>query len=293
MNIPTTQLNTLAHNRYSSQSLQQKPQSSVESFPEKQAANDLKRETFLNRRIRSSRLSLGSGSITGGYTQGVPMIGGRLQTGSIATNGSSSPTFTLANSAKVIFNNSGTVRFSSSISGTGEVIQTGTGTTFIETDQSYTGPTTIRSGTFTVNARLESKSVSIENGGTLIARGHLSGKVVNSGIFHPDKSVTDRTPAIGGDYLQDPSGTLLIKIYNSPSASQDNIANDRIAISGQAQLKGTLKLQLDSGVSLQPGKEFTLLVASKGIRGTFDSIDAGRSNFQVLYSPQEVRAIFI
>jgi fibronectin-binding autotransporter adhesin len=109
---------------------------------------------------------------TNSYSGGTTIGGGTLQLGNGGTLGSIVGDVT--NNGVLAFNRSDIVTFPGVISGTGSVIQAGTGTTILTGTNSYTGGTTITAGT-----------LQLGDGG---ATGSILGNVANNGVLVFDRS---------------------------------------------------------------------------------------------------------
>ncbi|HWA84912.1 MAG TPA: autotransporter-associated beta strand repeat-containing protein [Opitutus sp.] len=98
---------------------------------------------------------------------------GTLQIGHGGTTGSLNPNSTIINSATLAFDRSDTIRqgtdFAGGISGVGRLIQRGTGTVVLNTENSYTGGTIVASGTLQLGSGGTAGSVvgDIANAGTV------------------------------------------------------------------------------------------------------------------------------
>ena len=123
-------------------------------------------------------LKTGSGTLTlaGGntYTGPTTISAGGLQIGNGDTTGSLSNSSTITNNGVLIFNRSnivaqGTDFTSTAISGSGSLVQSGTGTLTLSSANSYSGGTTLNSGTLVLN-----NSTSIGTGALTINGGTLN-----------------------------------------------------------------------------------------------------------------------
>jgi hypothetical protein len=93
--------------------------------------------------------------------------------------------------------------------------------------------------------------------------GNISGSVTSFGNISPGNS--PGTLTINGNYTQARSGAFNVEI-----ASATNY--DRLAVTGHANLDGTLRLTLLSGYRPVSTDNFTILTAGKGISGTFRTV---------------------
>ncbi|BDV36763.1 hypothetical protein DSM21852_00160 [Methylocystis bryophila] len=140
----------------------------------------------------------GANSYTGGTTisSGILQIGNGGTTGSIAGD--------VTNNGTLAFHRSDSVTFGGVISGAGALSQLGSGTLILTAANSYTGGTTISSGT-----------LQIGDGGTT---GSIAGNVTNNGTlaFYRSDSVTFGGVISGAGALsQFGSGTLILTAANS------------------------------------------------------------------------------
>lgn len=110
---------------------------------------------------------------TNTYTGGTTISAGTLQIGTGGTSGS--VTGNITNNAALVFNRSDAFTFGGVTSGTGSLTQAGTGVLTLSNNQTYTGSTTIASGTLRVNGTLASTAVSVQSGATLGGTGTLQG----------------------------------------------------------------------------------------------------------------------
>jgi outer membrane autotransporter protein len=132
--------------------------------------------------ISAGTLQLGNGGVTGGIV------------GNVADYG------TLA------FDRSDTVTFPGVISGTGGIAQLGGGTTILNANNTFTGPTNVAAGTLAIGDAAHQKAalsgggaVSVGSGATLGGYGEIVGNIVNNGTL----SVGNALPAFGGGPVGD------------------------------------------------------------------------------------------
>ncbi len=123
--------------------------------------------------------------------------------------------------------------------------------------------------------------------GTISGKGEIQGNVINSGIVSPGSSPGIET--ITGDYVQDPSGLLLIEIAGYTQGTEYDVLN----ITGTATLSGTLDVDLLSDFIPTNGSSFTFLTAANGITGTFTTLNLPvlpeGNNWNVIYGSNDVR----
>ncbi|MGO4625028.1 autotransporter-associated beta strand repeat-containing protein [Ensifer sp. 2TAB8] len=139
---------------------------------------------------------------TNTYTGGTTISGGTLQLGNGGATGSI--VGDVINDGVLAFNRSNTVTFAGTISGSGAVRQSGSGTMVLTGDNSYTRETTIVGGT-----------LQIGNGG---ATGSIAGDVINDSVlaFNRSNTVTYAGAISGsGAMRQNGSGTAILTGNNA------------------------------------------------------------------------------
>jgi autotransporter-associated beta strand protein len=173
------------------------------------------------------------------------------ETGSILTIGSytSGVTFSIgANNQSSAF--PGVI---SNGSGTTSVIKVGTGTLTLSGACTYSGSTSVNAGELSVTGSLGGTAVAVASGASLSGTGSIGGAVSVSGSLAPGPGAG----ALSVASLQiNPSGALIMDV--APSG-------DRINVTGNLALAGSLQVNLASGVSFG---RFPLLVHSGSRTGS-------------------------
>jgi hypothetical protein len=149
------------------------------------------------------------------------------------------------------------------ITNSGNLTKQGAGTWIIDEELDAPVSTNVLAGVLTVNNTLNSPYVTVQSGATLMGAGNISGSVTNFGTISPGNSPGALT--ISGNYTQARSGTFNVQIASATSY-------DRLAVTGRANLDGTLRLTLLSGYRPVSTDQFTILTAGKGISGTFRTV---------------------
>jgi autotransporter-associated beta strand protein len=200
--------------------------------------------------INNGALVLGNGGAGGGS-----IIGNVTFCGNAAD-----PTCNTSSTGKSFaFNRSDSYTFTGSISGPGQVLQVGTGTTILTGASTYSGPTFVESGTLLVHGSITS-SVTVDSGGTLGGNGDVGDVTVNAGgVYSPGASVGTHT--VHGNLVFNSGSAYLAEI-------QGNTA-DRIRVLGAATLGGTLAVSFLGGSLIN---HYTILTTTSGRTGTFDSL---------------------
>jgi autotransporter-associated beta strand protein len=179
----------------------------------------------------SSKLTLvTNNSFTGGTTNALNSILQIGDGGATGTVGSG----TVANDGTLIFNRSDVFTFANTISGSGEVRQSGNGTLVLSGTNTYTGPTAINSGTVRVTnnaslGELPGGPVNIAAGAALDLAGNIAGNNANFG----QKQFNVAGDGVGG------TGALV----NTGPANQQN-AFQRVALTADASFGGTTRFDI-------------------------------------------------
>jgi fibronectin-binding autotransporter adhesin len=168
---------------------------------------------------------------TNNYTGSTSITSGTLQIGEASDTMAPTAPFiltgaTIPDGSNLAFGSSQPMTMAGTVTGTGGLIQTGTGTTTLITSNTYSGTTTIAHGT-----------LQIGNGGTVGQYG--SGNVVDNGFLNFDRSdpvLTIPTTISGtGNVTQSGGGTLVLSGPNSYSGGT-TIFNGTIKITNAGAL---------------------------------------------------------
>ncbi|MBY0322349.1 MAG: autotransporter-associated beta strand repeat-containing protein [Reyranella sp.] len=222
-----------------------------------------------------AQIGTGTTSLTGNGTfTGVTTISaGTLSLGDGGTTGALG-TGNITNNATLQFNRSNELTVANAISGTGGVVQAGTGTTFLTGNNTYTGTTTVLAGT-----------LSIGNGGTTGSIG--AGNVINNAVLQINRSdnVTLANVISGsGGLVQAGPGTTILTGANSysggtlvsggtlqgtTSSLQGNVLNNAAVVFSQAA-NGTYAGNMSGtgSLTLTGGGQYTLTGSNSYTGGT-------------------------
>ncbi len=224
----------------------------------------------------------GSGTITldgaSTYSGGTTITAGTLSIGAGGTTGSLSTSSTIVNNGALAFNRSNTLTqgtdfTASAITGTGALIQNGSGTTILTANQGYTGATIINAGTLQIGNGGTSGSLSsssaITNNGTLafnrsddITQGtHFSANITGTGALVKNGSgnltIGVANSYTGGTVIN--SGTLQIRNASALGTS------GTISFGGGTLQWGNVTTDLSSRFSTAGGQDFKLDVLSGNV----------------------------
>jgi autotransporter-associated beta strand protein len=191
------------------------------------------------------------------YTGGTNIAAGTLQLGNGGTTGSIKGN--VADTGTLAFDHSDSVLFAGVISGHGGVTQIGAGATTLSAANTYSGPTTVSSGTLVVTGSIASSALTV-NGGTLAGTGTVGTTTINAGSISPGTSGTG-TLTVAGNLVLGPNSTYDAVV--TPSAS------DLVKVAGSATLTGGLVVTPSgTGFGATP---IPILTASAGLTGKFTS----------------------
>ncbi len=144
---------------------------------------------------------------------------------------------------------------SSHLAGSGSLTKTTAGTVTLDGENTYTGPTTVSSGTLRVNGGITG-DVTV-SGGWLDGTGTVAGDVdvLDSGGISAGNS--PGTLAVDGDFSL--TGTMLVEL----GGPLQGIDYDLLDVSGIATVAGTLDIDLSGGFVPSAGDTFDVLLASE------------------------------
>ena len=208
---------------------------------------------------RLTKAGAGTLILTGNntYTGGTTISGGTLQLGDGGTTGS--VIGAIANDGVLAINRSGTLTFTNTVSGSGQLEKRGTGTLIVTGTNTYAGGTTIAGGTVSVSQDANLGAASggvILNGGTLQITGTDFGTLsrdVTIGTIGGAIDVADQAHTLtvasaisGGNLIKRGAGTLALSGTNTHG--QTSIEGG--TLSGSLANMGT-SVSLSDGATLQ------------------------------------------
>ncbi|UPG83981.1 autotransporter outer membrane beta-barrel domain-containing protein [Luteibacter aegosomatis] len=188
------------------------------------------------------------------YTGNTTIVGGTLQLGEGSAGGSILGDVT--DNGTLAFDRSDVHAFDGTVSGSGGIDQRGSGTTVLTADNSYTGTTTVSSGSLRVNGHQSAATgmTSVLAGGTLGGSGSLGGdvSVADGGTLSPGAADGSAgTLTIDGD-LTLVAGARLAYQFGQPGTVGGSL-NDLTVVHGDLTLDGTLDATTTPGGNFGPG----------------------------------------
>ena len=222
-------------------------------------------------------VQMGSGTLTltadNSYGGGTTInTGASLQLGNGGTTGSIIGNVT--DNGSLIFNRSDNVAFNAIISGSGNLVQNGSGTTVLGGANTYAGGTIINNGTLLVN---NSQALGLGN------------VVVNGGVLGADPQPIN----VKGNYTQNAGGSLQLQVAGA-NPGQYDVLN----VGGNATLGGTLQL-ISLGFQPKAGNQLTLVTSGATVSGQFArfvdpfSVRPGLNTINLIYGKQSVVLEFL
>ncbi|QPH53318.1 autotransporter domain-containing protein [Pontivivens ytuae] len=223
-------------------------------------ANDIVGETgFLWNRASGTTILLGTNEI-----ESMAVIEGAIQIGNGGTSGTLGAGLSSIN-GELIFNRSGELTERTQLSGSGTIIQRGSGTVTLTGEGiSFTGNTVVENGTLNVNNVLGG-DLRTESGGTLGGSGTIEGNVTieAGGTLAAGNSIGTLT--VDSDLNLDAGSRLEIEVDPSGTTA------DLVAVGGRATLAGTAA-HVGLAGDYAPSSSYTILTAAGGIDGTFGDV---------------------
>ena len=207
------------------------------------------------------------------YTGGTTISAGTLQLGNGGTSGGIAGNVT--DNGALVFDRSDTVAFTGLITGTGSLIQAGSGTLLLNTNNSaFAGSATVANGTLEVGDAADpgailGGNVMVNNAGLLRGHGTIGGNLTNAGNVYPGGSIGVMT--VAGNYTQTSAGTLTIEITPAVAAGA-GAGYDQLKVGGTASLAGTLNIVDDPGTYVV-GSRYAILTSTGPRSGTFATLD--------------------
>ncbi len=242
---------------------------------------------------------IGGGTLTltgaNSYGGGTTIGAGTLQLGNGGTSGSI--TGNVVDNGTLIFDRSDVVTYAGAISGSGSLIQAGSGTLVLTANDSQTGLTTVQQGTLRLNASLASDAL-VAPGATLSGDGLIGGSVDNSGTIAPGDGGNSGALTIAGNY--DSAGGLLLVHTLVDAGGPGNEFTSRLLIDGNAMGSTVVRVIVQNGSIAQVTGNTNLSgisviqVAGQSSLGSFSSgpysVVLGPYTYRLFYFPSPYAA---
>ena len=201
------------------------------------------------------------------YTGGTTINAGTLQLGNGGTSGSIVGNVT--NNGTLAFNRADALTFGGLISGTGAVRQIGSGTTTLTAASTYSGATTVASGTLTpggANILSASSAFSVLSGGTLALNDfdQTLASLSNAGLVDLGTGKPGTMLTIAGDYAGNGGTVQLATVLGG-----DNSMTDRLVINGGTSGTSVLKVVNAGGSGAPTAQGIKVVQVDGNSAGTF------------------------
>ncbi len=196
--------------------------------------------------------------------ESMTVVEGAFQIGNGGTSGTLGASLSSI-AGELIFNRSGELTERTQLSGSGTIIQRGSGTvTLTGEGTSFRGNTVVENGTLNVNNILGG-DLRTEDGGTLGGSGTIGGNVTieAGGTLAAGNSIGTLT--VDSDLNLDAGSRLEIEVDPSGTTA------DLVAVGGRATLAGTAA-HVGLAGDYAPSSSYTILTAAGGIDGTFGNV---------------------
>ena len=187
------------------------------------------------------------------YTGGTTIAGGVLQLGEGGTSGSILGDVT--DNGVLAFNRSDAQTFGGTVSGTGALMQVGSGALTLTGANTYTGETIVQTGTLLVNGDQSAATgaTTVRSSGTLGGTGTLGGdvRVGDGGTLSPGDAGAAGTLTINGNLTL--AGTSTLDYQLGQAGTAGGTLNDLTVVHGNLTLDGTLNVTPTAGGSFGAG----------------------------------------
>lgn len=214
-------------------------------------------------RISLTKVGNGEQYLTGdnAYSGGTKILSGALVGPTDSLRGN------IDNEGRLVFLQEHDGTFNGKITGFGDVeIRGREGAVHIDTPQSYTGSTIVKSGVLSLRAKLAGSSVYIRPRGVVNGNGQVGKTILNNGVLHLH-FLGAPTSFYTRDYRQEPDGVLAL-----PIASDDSYGN--LWIAGDAELGEAAVLfpQFRSGYFPSNNAQYDFLHVGGHLSGRFKDV---------------------
>jgi len=189
----------------------------------------------------------------------------------------------------VTVHNAAGLLINGAISGTTGLTKAGLGQLTLTGTNTYAGRTTVLGGVLEVDGSIAGNA--LVSHGLLGGTGFIAGNVTNNALVNPGRASAPGVLSIGGNFKQNPAGTLSLRLA-SPSSF------DSLTIGGMAVLSGALNVSYLDGFEAQPGDSFQILSAADGVSGSFSLFNDAHAtgtllSLQVVYLESAVFLEFV
>jgi autotransporter-associated beta strand repeat len=232
----------------------------------------------------------GIGGLTKQGTGRVIVRGALDHTGSTTINAgemvvSGSIVGNIDNNDTLSFSSSDPMTYGGVITGTGSVVQRGSGSLTLTGTSTYAGDTVVESGTLILNGSVASDVV-LNNGGRLAGTGTINGDVSGLGKIAPGHQGVG-TLTVAGNYTPSAGSTLAIHLRPTTAAPVAGFDCSHLDVGGAVTLTGTtLELSAANG-TYQEGASYPIVTTAGGLTGTFSN-----TNALMIFGPYQATLVY-
>ena len=213
-----------------------------------------------------SLIKVGSGTLaltgTNTYTGGTTITAGVLQLGMSSTSGS--VVGNILDNATLAFDHSDTFTYDGVISGSGAVVQAGSGTTVLSNNSSYTGTTTISAGALQLDGDIDS-DVIVGTAGQLTGTGQAGSLTVDGTLRPGDTAGVEATFKVSHSVTFAAGSIFAVNVDAGGGHSLLQTTG------ATTLLGGNVSVTVANG-TYQAKQEYLILSAAGGVSGTFSSV---------------------
>jgi autotransporter-associated beta strand protein len=189
------------------------------------------------------------------------------------------------------FDRTNSLTVSNVISGSGAVVQYGSGATTLTGASTYTGATAISAGTLLVNGSIASSTTTVNSGGTLGGDGTVGAvKAVSGGTVLPGSSTAGGLLKTGNFSLAS-GAKLSLELGGTTGGGTSATLYGEVSVTGTVTLGGAAQISLFGGFTPAVNDVFYVILnnGSGAVSGTFSNapgnlITSGGVEYQVNYA---------
>ncbi|WP_343615535.1 autotransporter domain-containing protein [Novosphingobium sp.] len=214
-----------------------------------------------------------------GATGGITIASGATGIGAASQWGSN----LVSDAGTLVFNQGVDEVYSGTLTGSGQLVKSGTGTLTLGNQSGFTGTTLVSAGQLVMAGAMPSV-VTVANGGTLAGNGSVGGLSLQSGsTVSPGTGSSVGTLAVTGNFAQGAGSIYAAQVVGSTA--------DKITVTGTATLASGSKLVITTQNAVL-GKSYTLLSANGGVSGQYTAVQSDVAYYRLTYNTDSVVLTF-
>jgi fibronectin-binding autotransporter adhesin len=208
------------------------------------------------------------------FSGGVTINNGTLQFGNGGSSGNLPSGDSVLNNGSLVFNLSNTNSLLGIVSGTGSLVQNGSGVLMLSASNTYSGPTTVNNGTLIVDGSITGAGTVTSVAGTSLGgNGTVAGAVNASGKISPGDQNSIGTFTANGNVTLSAGSTAQFDVSSTDPTEGSGI-NDLLQVNGNLTVNNnTLGINVRGIPSA--GFNYPVIAYTGTLTGTFNSTVAG------------------